>query len=73
MVLFPSKPFNCFTQKDETSYIYWHQVCFRFVFGVMDTHIFMNDNERNIKTELVSQSPEALRKQYRSLTGTHEL
>lgn len=66
MVLSPSKPFNCFTQNDETSYIYWHHVCFRFVFGVTDTHIFMNDNERNIRTAFVSQSSDALRKQYKS-------
>lgn len=73
MVLSPSKPFNCLTQNDETSYIYWHHVYFRFVSVVTDTHIFMNDNERNIKTAFISQSSEALRKQYRSLTRTHEL
>lgn len=68
MVLSPSKPFICFTLNDKTSYIYWHHVCFRFVFVAMDTCIFINDNESNIKIAFVNQSSEALGKQYTSLT-----
>lgn len=71
MVLSPSKPFICFTLNDKTSYIYWHHVCFRFVFVVMDTCIFINDNESNIKIAFVNQSSEALGKQYTSLTDRH--
>lgn len=73
MVLSLSKPFNCFTLNDENSYIYWHHVCFRFVFVVTDTCIFINDNESNIKIAVVNQSSEAPRKQYRSLTRTRTL